>query len=119
MNALVTRGAPRDFQDIRKIITSNLISLDDAWALWQAKNPDNTNLTEAKRLTLRHLASIELRRPLEKLPEEEQPGVTEARGWAREVLCSSPQREQKQEREQASSLELEEPDPSDELELGR
>lgn len=35
MNALVDRGAPRDFLDIRAVIVKGLVSVEECWALWQ------------------------------------------------------------------------------------
>ena len=36
MNALVDRGAPRDFTDIRKIVSAGLVTTARCWELWQA-----------------------------------------------------------------------------------
>jgi hypothetical protein len=85
MNALVERGAPRDFQDIRAVVMSKLLSIDDAWALWQAKNPTLTP-TEGKIQVLKHIESIECRRPIEAIPEEERKEVEAARNWIRNAF---------------------------------
>lgn len=63
MNALVDRGAPRDFLDIRQIVTAGLLSASDAWALWSAKNPSQ-DIQAARQKVLLHLSALESRRPL-------------------------------------------------------
>jgi hypothetical protein len=89
MNALVERGAPRDFQDIRAVVMSKLLSIDDAWALWQAKNPTLTT-TEGKIQVLKHIESIECRRPIEAVPEGERQQVKAARNWIRDAFTREP-----------------------------
>ena len=39
MNALVDRGAPRDFLDIQRVIDEGLASVQTCWDLWGKKNP--------------------------------------------------------------------------------
>ena len=39
MNALVNRGAPRDFLDIHAVVEADLLTPARCWELWQAKNP--------------------------------------------------------------------------------
>lgn len=117
MNALVSRGAPRDFQDIRTVVTSGIMSVDDAWSLWQTKNPGNDNLTEAKQQVLRRLSSIELRRPLTSLPEEERLSVAEARRWVHEELTRFSQCEQQKERRPSKAQEHEQPGRDDDFGL--
>ena len=90
MNALVSRGAPRDFQDIRRLVEERIVSIDDAWRLWQAKNPGNNNLTEAKEQVTRRMHSIELRRPLESIPKEDRAAVAKAREWVYKQLTREP-----------------------------
>jgi hypothetical protein len=85
MNALVGRGAPRDFLDIRAVVDHRLMSVEDVWTLWQQKNPD-LDLRAAKAEVLRHLQSIELRRPIASLPPEQQLPVQQSRQWFRQEL---------------------------------
>lgn len=39
-NALVARGAPRDFSDIHRVIDDGVMSVEEVWDLWSKKNPD-------------------------------------------------------------------------------
>jgi predicted nucleotidyltransferase component of viral defense system len=86
MNALVSRGAPRDFQDIRRLVEEHIIAIDDAWSLWQAKNPGNDDLAEAKQQVMRRMHAIELRRPLESIPADERAAAAKARCWVYQEL---------------------------------
>lgn len=68
MNALVERGAPRDFVDIRQVIQAGLSSPSTCWELWRRKNPD-ASISEGTRKVLFHLQAIEARRPLDSIPD--------------------------------------------------
>jgi hypothetical protein len=63
MNALVDRGTPRDFTDIKQVTDRGLMTPDRCWQLWQAKNP-GAFIESAKQKVLLHLAALEARRPL-------------------------------------------------------
>ena len=89
MNALVNRGAPRDFTDIRAVISAGLATVEEVWAVWQQKNPD-LDQTSAKLQVLNHLESIELRRPLDRVPIEQRAETMAGRQWLREVLLDCP-----------------------------
>jgi hypothetical protein len=39
MMALVARGAPRDFVDIKELVDAGLVSTPRCWELWAAKKP--------------------------------------------------------------------------------
>jgi hypothetical protein len=39
MNALVTRGAPRDFLDIYTLCQRDLAAPEECWEIWKRKNP--------------------------------------------------------------------------------
>ncbi len=39
VNALVQRGAPRDFLDIRQLVTNGIVSVEKCWDWWSRKNP--------------------------------------------------------------------------------
>jgi len=86
MNALVNRGAPRDFLDIHAVVTGGLLTSERCWQLWQAKNPDGA-VDTAKRNLLLHLASIEARRPLDTIPDpSERDRARQVRDWFRETF---------------------------------
>ena len=87
MNALVARGAPRDFRDVYEVVQAGLATVSECWDLWQAKNPD-TDLHRAKAQVVKHLESIAERRPLDQLPEHERPAAEALRGWVRADLAS-------------------------------
>jgi hypothetical protein len=86
MNALVNRGAPRDFLDVHAIVGAGLMDVERCWSLWQAKNPSGT-LDAAKQNVLLHLAGLEARRPLHAIEDpaaREQ--ATRVRQWVRDVF---------------------------------
>ncbi|HTV74982.1 MAG TPA: nucleotidyl transferase AbiEii/AbiGii toxin family protein [Candidatus Acidoferrales bacterium] len=87
MQALVARGAPRDFQDIYAVTHAGIITVDEAWGLWELKNP-TLDRDAAKLQVLKHLASIEMRRPLDDVALELRDGVEQARLWIRDELAS-------------------------------
>jgi hypothetical protein len=66
MNALVARGAGRDFQDIAEVCWAGLVTPNTCWQLWQRKNPDKDVFAASAQVS-HHLASIELRVPLERM----------------------------------------------------
>jgi len=83
MNALVDRGAPRDFLDIKHVVTADLASSADCWALWLKKNPGDS-ADAAREKVLHHLTALELRRPLEHIPDlQERERARETREWFR------------------------------------
>jgi hypothetical protein len=83
MNALVERGAARDFTDIRQAVTSGLCTIQESWNLWKRKNPDEST-ESAKRKVLIHLTALEARRPLESISEpQERQRAKETREWFR------------------------------------
>lgn len=91
MNALVQRGAPRDFLDVKALVTAGLVTPAECWALWERKNPDLT-LGAAHLEVGRHLEALELRRPLSSIPDaSERERAQATRGWFRaQFLRSSP-----------------------------
>ncbi|PSB29608.1 nucleotidyl transferase AbiEii/AbiGii toxin family protein [Chlorogloea sp. CCALA 695] len=90
MNALVNRGAPRDFVDIYAIAQSGMATVPELWDCWQQKNPQ-LDLHSAKAQVLRFLNGIEQRRPIEQMPATERTRLTSVRGWFRQQLLSLPQ----------------------------
>ncbi|MCW5557269.1 MAG: nucleotidyl transferase AbiEii/AbiGii toxin family protein [Verrucomicrobiae bacterium] len=71
MNALVNRGAPRDYLDIFTACTHGIVSPAECWKLWQAKNPGG-DAPQAAAAMLTKLRDIEARRPLEKIPDAQE-----------------------------------------------
>src|SRR5262245_14445337 len=63
MNALVERGAPRDFVDVFEVCQRGLATVDECWLTWTAKNPGQS-AREARAKVLGRLSAIEARRPL-------------------------------------------------------
>jgi hypothetical protein len=87
LNALVGRGAPRDFRDVFEVCHRGLATPQECWTLWQAKNPDQ-NPGEAKARALHHLEQIAARRPLESLIDAvDRERAERLRAWVRHALC--------------------------------
>lgn len=83
MNALVNRGAPRDFLDIQRAVEQGLLSPERCWALWQQRNPEETIATGQQKILL-HLAALETRRPLEQIQDpKEREQALQTRTWFR------------------------------------
>lgn len=81
MNALVNRGAPRDFLDIKAVVDAGLMNSARCWQLWQAKNP-SAPLAAARRNLLLQLSGLEARRPLATIADPHARGQAEAvRRW--------------------------------------
>jgi len=75
MNALVQRGAPRDFLDIFTICTAELITVEECWELWHKRQALIGNQHDDNKAHLSietHLKRIELQRPLEQIENSEQ-----------------------------------------------
>jgi len=90
MNALVQRGAARDFLDVREAVARNLVSVSECWDLWARKNPAG-DLNAARVHVLRHLEALEQRRPLEGIQgPEERARAESTRAWIRESLLELP-----------------------------
>jgi hypothetical protein len=88
MNALVGRGAPRDFTDVFEVCHRGLASVSDCWTLWQQKNPGQ-DLREAKSRALHHLEQIAARRPLQGIADAvERDRTSRLRAWVRADLCA-------------------------------
>jgi hypothetical protein len=99
MVALVERGAPRDFRDIYILVTSGVASREECWALWECKKP-TLQVADAKLQVLKHLASIELRRPLESISDPKHRAESASlRSWVRTSFA-----ERSRDREQPEDL---------------
>ncbi len=72
MNALVERGAPRDFLDIFTLCQAGLLGMDECWALWRRRQRlagSNADRARARLALETHLERIALHRPLEKITD--------------------------------------------------
>lgn len=84
MNALVNRGAPRDFLDVKHVIDEELLSMSDAWKLWAAKNPHQT-MGSGKQKVLFLLEVLEAKRPLDQIADPvERTRAQSVREWYRQ-----------------------------------
>ncbi len=75
MNALVQRGAPRDFLDIYTICQADLITEEECWGLWHKRQEmiGNQHDDSKARLAIEtHLKRITLQRPLDLIEDNEQ-----------------------------------------------
>ena len=89
MNALVERGAPRDFVDIATVCLAGIVTVAECWTAWRDKGSRRDSV-EAKCIVLRSLAVLEVRRPIEKFgdPAAKQRAVA-VREFIRGQLCAS------------------------------
>jgi len=85
MMALVARGAPRDFVDIKEVVDAGLVSPARCWELWAAKRP-GIEFDDARVRVQTHLARIEARMPIDRLPVERRDAAVELRRWYRGAL---------------------------------
>jgi len=87
MNALVERGAPRDFRDIHAICQAGLTTPIQCWDLWrqrQLRAGSDTGLERAQLTVETHLERIEQSRPLERIVDSGQRiDAQEVRSWYR------------------------------------
>lgn len=89
MNALVNRGAPRDFLDIHAVVEARLLTPARCWELWGTKNPAGS--TEAARQNLLlHLAGLEARRPLDDIADPAaRARAQQVRRWFSDVFVQA------------------------------
>jgi len=85
MNALVARGAPRDFVDVKAVVDAGLLTVERCWELWLAKNPGREP-DEACLAVQNRLAGIVARTPVERLPPERRREAEALRAWYRDVF---------------------------------
>lgn len=87
MNALVNRGAPRDFLDVFTVVQQGLATIDELWGAWGRKNP-GSELASAKAQLLRRLEELEARRPLSIIAEpDSRDSAAKVRTWTRNEFC--------------------------------
>lgn len=84
MNALVNRGAPRDFLDIQRAVEAGLMNVERCWILWRQRNPDEQVRTGREKV-LFHLVALETRRPLTQIQDQqEREQAAQTRAWFHE-----------------------------------
>ncbi|MBU1749151.1 MAG: nucleotidyl transferase AbiEii/AbiGii toxin family protein [Chloroflexi bacterium] len=91
MVALVERGAPRDFRDIRALCQAGLTTPAECWDLWRRRQRlagSDTDSARALMAVETHLARIAQHRPLDQIADPQQRLQAEqVRGWfTREFL---------------------------------
>lgn len=83
MNALVERGAARDFLDIAHLTAAKFTSPGECWALWARKNPGGS-VDGAKSRVAFHLVTLDSRRPLSSIQDpQERVKAQRTREWFR------------------------------------
>ncbi len=83
MNALVGRGAARDFLDIAHLVQAKLTTPAECWTLWSRKNPGGS-LDTAKSKVAFHLMTMKSRRPLDSIQNPvERAKAQQTREWFR------------------------------------
>lgn len=88
MQALVNRGAPRDFRDLHRLASEGLIIPAECWSLWLRKHPGH-DLGEGQRKVHLHFAALEARRPLDTISDaRERAAAAAVRDWTRQRLLS-------------------------------
>ncbi len=81
INALVARGAGRDFRDIYQVHHRLGFSIEELWQLWRVKNPDG-RFADARVIAKMYLEGICMQRPLEKIADaQERAEAAAAREW--------------------------------------
>lgn len=89
MVALVARGAPRDFVDVKTAVDKGFASITHCWQLWVQKNRD-ADIEDAIGRVLTHLARIESRIPLQDVPQDRRTQAAALRAWYREEFANLP-----------------------------
>lgn len=93
MVALVERGAPRDFRDIRTVCQAGLVTAVECWRLWeqrQLKAGSDAGWSRARLAVETHLARIAQHRPLAELDDPEERAEAErVRAWFREEFLGA------------------------------
>jgi hypothetical protein len=85
MNALIERGAPRDFLDIFTICDSRLFNIAECWALWRRRQTlagSDADMDRARLAIETHLERIALHRPLDEIENaQERAQAQKVRDW--------------------------------------
>jgi hypothetical protein len=75
--------------DIKEIVDSGLVSAARCWELWAEKKP-GIELDDARVRVQTHLARIEARMPIERLPVGRREAAAELRSWYRDEFTAPP-----------------------------
>lgn len=88
MEALVARGAPRDFRDVHTLCARLAASPEDLWVLWQKRRlaaGEPAERFQAALAVLTHLQRIQRARPLERIEDPEaRASALRLRTWVKE-----------------------------------
>ena len=95
MQALVARGAPRDFVDIKAVVDAGLISAARCWELWVAKDP-GIEVDDARLRVRSHLERIEARMPIDRVPAERRADARGLRAWFRDEFTADPGKDRRE-----------------------
>ena len=87
MNALVSRGAARDFVDVKAIVDAGIASAQECWSLWLRKNP-SASIEYGKMAVQNNLAALVARTPLERLQPERRDAAAALRRWFRDEFAA-------------------------------
>jgi hypothetical protein len=95
MAALIARGAPRDFLDIRELCRVGLASVGECWRLWllreQKRGVASPDRAMAREAVLLHLSRIERMRPLSDIEDPTDRERAEAtRRWYKYEFTGAP-----------------------------
>lgn len=92
MNALVERGAPRDFRDIHAICQAGLTTPQRCWELWRERQRlanGETDMSRAQLAVATHLKRIEQHRPIETIDTaEDRYTAQQTRWWYKEEFLN-------------------------------
>jgi len=90
MNALIERGAPRDFLDIYTLCQQNLCDVAQCWQLWakrQQLSGDDADRQRAMLAIRTHLTRLEQSRPLMKITDQGQrQSAEQVREWFKKEM---------------------------------
>jgi len=85
MNALVERGAPRDFRDIYSVCEAGLCSAARCWQLWEGRQQlahEEADRARARSAIATHLSRLAVARPLDLIADAAQrEAATRLRIW--------------------------------------
>ena len=90
--ALIERGAPRDFLDIYEICGQRIMTISQCWNLWKEREEKRGNKFPDPKIgcegLLLHLSRIERVRPLVSITNlQERKHAEELRDWFKNEFC--------------------------------
>jgi len=90
MEALVARGAPRDFRDAHALCVARLLAPGELWELWERRRGaagESADRSQAALAVRTHLERIERVRPLQGIASEaDRQQAGQLRAWVKETL---------------------------------